>query len=87
MYTFSVQEQELKRMNYVKTESYISLVPGDHHNEEEQRERCQDNADRPVVRRRKMKPQQKPRVPSYVFGADQQGLYLRSGNKADHLTS
>ena len=74
MYTSSVQEQELKRMNYVKTESYISLVPGDHHNEEE---RCRDNADRPVVRRRKMKPQQKPRVPSYVFGADQQGLYLR----------
>ena len=73
MYTFSVQEQELKRMNYVKTESYISLVPGDHHKEEE---RCQDNADRPVVRRRMMKPP-KPRVPSYVFGADQQGLYLR----------
>ena len=74
MYTSSVQEQELKRMNYVKTESYISLVPGDHHNKEE--ERCRDNADRPVVRRRKMKPP-KPRVPSYVFGADQQGLYLR----------
>ena len=76
MYTFSVQERELKMMNYVKTESYISLVPGDHHNEEEQEERCQDNADRPLVRRRKMKPS-KPRVPSYVFGADQQGLYLR----------
>ena len=76
MYTSSVQEQKLDKMNYVKTESYISLVPGDHHNEEEQRERCQDNADRPVVRRRMMKPP-KPRVPSYVFGADQQGLYLR----------